>query len=258
MRHYPNLALAIAGCARTLYNTGLISPTKEWQSSESNRLLFEAIGVGFQAPMPGGISTLSELVVPNLPWAEDHFQERVGGVPLNPGNEYKNWPFYKGKQNDKFRTVAPAGCTEGMFSHTYMERMWTPKLKGYRYTYGNLSSVVAHLYHKPYSRQAYLPIWFPEDTGVVHGERVPCSLGYHFILRNGYLHCTYYMRSVDFLRHFRDDVYLAVRLTQWVLQELKLRKGEWKGVSPGLLRMDMVNLHVFEGEQELLKKHFNG
>lgn len=40
-------------------------------------------------------------VKPNLPWADDHFAERVCGEPINPGVEWANWPW--GTSADKFR-----------------------------------------------------------------------------------------------------------------------------------------------------------
>jgi hypothetical protein len=195
-------------------------------------------------------------ISPNLPWAEDHFWERVSGFPLNPGEEYQNWPWYKGN-------VPAHQGVEGKFSHTYMERMW-PKYagiddhynmgeaprKGIRYKYGDLNNVLELLVKSPLTRQAYLPIWFPEDTGAVHGERVPCSLGYHFIRRNDKLHCTYYIRSCDFVRHFRDDLYLAARLLQWVAWHV--------GIAPGQLTMHIVSLHIFEGDRKKLEREQHG
>lgn len=237
----------------------------------------------------------------NQPWAEDHFQERVGGEPLNPGEQYKNWPYYKGNV-DKHRKCGDCGqaydrhlpggdlhneCTfkssEAKFSHTYMERFWPrqvgPSLAawrqvndgnnyGIRYRYGDLNDLVGLLARSPNTRQAYLPVWFPEDTGAVHGERVPCTLGYHFLLRENRLHITYFIRSCDYLRHFRDDVYLAARLCQWVLD--RLRSGEilqsegsnenddWNSVVPGTLTMHICSFHVFEGDLPMMRRKLRG
>ena len=195
-------------------------------------------------------------VRPHLPWARDHFLERVSGEPLNPGNEYKNWPFYKYKaSNDTFRTI------DEKFSHTYMERFW-PKLanknhteyphRGIRFDYGDFADVIELIAKDPHTRQAFLPIWFPEDTGAVHGERVPCTLGYHFIQREGFLHIVYYIRSCDIIRHFRDDIYLAMRLVHVVLDEIK-KKTQLKW-SPGKFTMHITSLHCFAHEKGLLKR----
>lgn len=220
-------------------------------------------------------------IQPNLPWADDHFEERVSGIPWNPGEQWKNWPY--AHSADRFRTEGEK------FSHTYMERYWPryaghnffdenwkkhgiellmrkreellnrkQDMEGIRYDYGDLNDVLNHLAADPLTRQAFLPVWFPEDTGVVHGERVPCTLGYHFILRNGYLHHTYYIRSCDFVRHFRDDLYLSLRLNLWVLDRLRERERTevdqtgydpdltlWHKVKPGLFVFHCVSMHCF-------------
>ena len=199
-----------------------------------------------------------EDIGPNLPWADEHFEERVGGQPLNPGNSWKNWPW--GNSADKFRVH------DGQFDHTYMERFWPKRAglpyngivhrsqvsidypngaphEGIRFEYGDLNDLVNHLANDPLSRQAYLPIWFPED-GTCKGRR-PCSLGYHFLMRHDHLHLTYGIRSCDLVRHWADDCYLAVRLLIWVLDSLRKLKPEWENVKPGLYTMHIASLHCF-------------
>jgi hypothetical protein len=244
---------------------GSTHAAKQWQSVEAPDKFWEIMGISFSAVVPPTEPELAEQTKPNLEWVFEHFKERVGGVPLNPGESYKLWPPYKNKAtNDKFRTE------EEKFSHTYMERIWCHfageepgkkviKLnpykenpnKGIRYLYGDLGDLLNLLTRDIDTRQAFLPIWFPEDTGAVHGQRVPCTLGYLFLHRHGYLHMTYYMRSCDFLRHFRDDVYLAGALLQWVCAEVNHLTG--RNILPGTLTMHIANLHVFNNEKELLK-----
>jgi thymidylate synthase len=215
------------------------------------------------------LDVIRKEIEPNLPWADDHFLERVGGVPLNPGEQWKHWPW--GHSADKFRTVEEVpqqgGGLDRGFHHTYMERMWPKyangryangtdlddRMTGIRYNYGDAMDVVEHLAKEPLSRQAYLPIWFPEDTGKLD-VRVPCTLGYHFIQRSGYLHCTYYIRSCDIYRHFRDDIYLTVRLQLWMLDELRKRDSNWNTARPGSFTMHIVSLHCFRNDYLALFK----
>ena len=165
--------------------------------------------------------------------------------------EYSNWPFYiKNKSNDKFRTEKGE-----KFSHTYMERFW-PKYAGeglnlgIRYKLGDLNDLIDTLEKDPTTRQGYLPIWFPEDTGAIqtHGQRVPCTLGYFFIIRGGYIHMSYYIRSCDYLRHFRDDIYLALGLLKYIIGKLT------HDIKPGSFKMVIENLHCFYSEKEVLKQ----
>lgn len=208
-------------------------------------------------------------IKPNLPWADDHFKERVCGEPLNPGKTWRSWPW--SLSADKFRSTVKADpCVqvpegteeEPIFNHTYMERYW-PRYagrytqgedglepnKGIRHQYGDMMSLVLLLAHEPDTRQAYIPIFFPEDTGVGDGGRKPCTLGYHFIVRGGRLHVYYPMRSCDIVRHLRDDIYLTVRLLLWVLDKCRgLNPQAWRHITPGTYTMHCTSLHMFEND----------
>lgn len=201
----------------------------------------------------------------NYPWAENHFLERVSVCPMNPGTEWENWP--DGKSAAKFLNK------DGQFNHNYMERYWPkfagkvkvatktaedyaaaerqlPFLGAHRgirdQTYGDLMDLVNLLADEPDTRQAYMPIFFPEDTGIGDGDRKPCTLGYHFIVRDKKLHIYYPMRSCDFYRHWGDDVYLTVRLGMWIRDELRERDPTvWDEVTVGSLTMHCTSLHMF-------------
>lgn len=215
----------------------------------------EIINLQWTAQMPESKEEAAELIMPNMPWAEDHFQERVAGVPSNPGEQYTNWPWW----NEQ--AAAFASKDERVFSHTYQERFW-PKFEmdgavrfGVRYAYGDLFDVIGHLAENPLSRQATFPIFFPEDTGVKHGGRVPCTLHYHFLMRKNLLHLWYPIRSCDAIRHFRDDVYMAVRLAHWVLDELYKVSDTWRPVEVGLLNFTAYSFHMHKGDMLNMVSH---
>lgn len=237
----------------------------QWQGrdikGDASKVTWEIREAVLQLGMPDSIEGAQRDISPNLPWAEDHFQERVGRKPLNPPPSSGWWPF------------AQAGHVEhvnekGMFSHTYPERFW-PKhagdweaslgqlgahgewceTKGIRFKYGDLDDVVWRLIKNPMTRQAYLPVWFPEDTGAPDGERVPCTIGYHFMIREGRLHVSYTIRACDFMRHFKDDVYMAIRLGQWVRDQLP-HEGS---LTMGELTMHIGSFHIFAGDRPMVK-----
>lgn len=285
------------------HEQGKIVDTGHWQAlrnvPHTRTLELQNVSIEMDIrPTPG---SWASFIRPNLPWAEDHFQERVAGDPLNPGEQYKNWPWYRGGVEDhkstccenpipgplvKDRCLTCGGLLKatGRFSHSYMERFW-PKFAGYenepaiyrkgiRYRYGDLEDLIQILKRDPYTRQAYLPIWFPEDlTASRQDERVPCTLGYHFMLRDDRLHCFYPMRSCDIVRYFRDDAYMAGRLCQWIIanlagEEIKTWQeqtdehastvpGFWTEIQPGKLTMSIASLHCFEGDIPKLKRDHN-
>ena len=241
--------------------------TEKWQGIDikdrPEAEMKEQLFVKFEMPVPDNIKELKNLCRPNLPWADDHFeQERISGQPINPGKTWEYWPW--SSSANKFRNK------NEQFNHSYAERYW-PKLanqtqggrldenangnfhptQGIREPYGDLDDVISLLKREPHTRQAYLPIFFPEDTGAVHGGRIPCSLGYHFIQRNGLLHVSYHLRSCDIYRHMRDDIYLTSRLLLWVLDEIR---EEHPNVQPGCLDIHITSLHCFISDFGLINK----
>lgn len=252
-----------------LWYRGIEVPMNSWQSQDVTArsgmsYSRELQNVTMKLQIPNNLQGLQGMIAPNLPWAEDHFLERVSGEPLNPPPSEAWWPYrVRGNAEHKI---------DEEFSHTYPERMW-PKFastgftrpngrkvfvphNGIRYEYGDLEDVLDLLGKDILTRQAYLPIWFPEDTGAVDGQRVPCTLGYHFMFRPAYFpgeyhgQIVYYIRSCDLLRHFTDDVYMACRLLQWVVGKLQDR-----GINahPSLLVMHISSLHTFEGDEERIR-----
>lgn len=237
---------------RTRMATYLMNTTPRdrgsWQGTKSPGSAYELPNVIVNVPQIPTAPQAVEICKPDMPWAEDHFDERVGGVPLNPAPSYVDWPWHSKAEAEKFVREG------GKFDHTYPERMWPwgageePFKRGIRFSTGDLEDVVGLLKRDPHTRQAYLPIWFPEDTGAMQeGKpiRVPCTLGYHFIRNGQFLDLNYFMRSCDLTRHFHNDVYMAVRLLQRVIEELK------DTTAPpyvGEVTIFISNLHLFKND----------
>ena len=357
--------------------------TEKWQGKEVGDIpaagMMEVLDFDFKVSMPQTREELERMVKPNMPWAEDHFQERIAGKPLNPGEQWKFWPW--ANSADTFRqhtTNGPllpdrtwaymAGLVDGEgtiyinpnregqyairiyqkerllldhilklikvgqvydlgkdrytflpngqstknpmhswqinrdadarwflngilpylitkkekalelldilmlkkeinseekykvwgkvwtepFTHTYMSRFWAKyadngeTFRGHRYEYGDLDDVIKLLHEQPMTRQAFLPVFFPEDTGALHGGRIPCTIGYHFMRRGTGFHMWYWIRSCDYYRHFRDDVYMAVRLADYILGRLvNLDEENWRDIHLGMMHMDVASLHLF-------------
>lgn len=207
-----------------------------WQSTSAPSPAHELANVILTCSVPPLVDSWQKMCSPDLPWADIHFSERVSGIPLNPPPSYDIWPWHSKKNADQFMREGK----KEKFDHTYPERYWPDPDIG-----GNLRDVVKLLDADTWTRQAYLPVYFPEDTGTRNGQRVPCSLGYHFIRNGGQLDCNYFIRSCDLTRHFLNDVYLTGRLLQWVHAEIST--GDWPTV--GDLTVFISNLHLFTNDE---------
>jgi hypothetical protein len=247
-----DLSQAIEHAYLVFKNKAILVKRETWQAldvrNKPDMATHELTGYSLVADLRGrSLMYYKDVISPDLPWADDHFLERVGGRPLNPPPSEAWWPH--AASNEKFKQ-------DGIFSHTYPERFWPKEAgvgpTGIRYPVGDYSDVISLLRREPYTRQAFLPIWFPEDTGNRARVRTPCSLGYHFLLTGDAVDITYYIRSCDILRHFRNDIYFSVRLLLDVLD--RLREEPWTSAKPGILRMHIASLHCFRNDYYTLFK----
>jgi len=259
MKKFGRFNDVISWTAQQMYDYSYEVHTEKWQGKEIKHdpkyTMIETLNLSFSCQMSPDIKEIGEQIKPNFAWADEHFEERVGGLPLNPPPSHVRWPYAQ-KNNAEFGGLEK-------FSHTYPERIWpkfasdipNSKMSGIRYEYGDFNDVVELMSREPFTRQAFLPIWFPEDTGSVTGERVPCTIGYHFIRRGDWVHVVYYIRSCDFFRHFRDDIYLCAKKVFWLIEKLREKDPEnWNNVKPGILTMHITSLHAWAVEKSLLKK----
>jgi hypothetical protein len=268
MKIYPEFDTAIKCSVRDLLYMGEDVVPNNWQSIDVSKRpeakMKELLFLNFKVPLPKRVEHLAKQIKPNLPWADKHFElERVSGEPINPGETWKEWPW---------ANSAGGFLTESkQFDHSYAERYWpcfaghSPdghvcvdaykdgSRQGVRGRVGDLNDVVDRLLKDPMTRQAVLSVWHPEDQ-FDQGQRVPCSLTYQFLQRNGYFHIIYNIRSCDAYRHFRDDLYLTSRLAFWVLNKLRIMDESWEQVNPGFFVIQVGSFHCFVNDINQLRK----
>ncbi len=249
--------------------SSLVHPS-HWQARDVSKkpemATHEVVNFFGQCYIPQDHATLVQETQPSMPWAFDHFAERMCGMPVNPGSTWKSWPY---------ALSASSFRQQGKFNHNYMERFWPRKAglfqfetetaeqyegmiaglggaedsQGIYHRYGDWEDVIDLFCKDMLTRQAYVPVFFPEDTGSHHGGRVPCTLGYHFMIRNGKMNVSYFMRSCDLKRHFNDDCYLTARLVYWLLDRLTQKAPDRFGhISPGTFAVFISSLHIFRND----------
>lgn len=214
MRFYENFNIALNEIKRDLKEMGILVKTQSVQNIVGEVEAYEIQNYIYTVTKPDW----GEILLVNPVWAHAEFAERVSGARLNPGEAYKLRLDYWGKFINKF----------GKFDYAYPERMAN-----------NLPHVIAALKKDINTRRAYLPILDNIDDEADRFEcRFPCSLGYHFLFRQGKLNMTYLLRSSDYFEHLRYDLYLAHRLQCYVAEAV--------GVEPGNFCHWVGSLHCFQ------------
>ena len=234
-----NLGEGLTALRRCLFDHGYTIQTERWQGKEKPPLMLEILHADLIAKMSNSMAEASDIVKASQPWASEHFAERVGGIPLNPPPSHIKW-----------LTGTNEYLSGKAFSHSYPERMWCDRSRdGIRFKWGNLSDAVKLLKQEPFTRQCYIPMWFPEDlSAACEGERVPCSFGWHVINRAGQLHMSYHMRSCDVVRHLHNDLYFANCLALWLNEQAEL------DLEMGYLHFSSTSLHCFENDRYALEQ----
>jgi|TARA_R100000081_G_C4816873_1_gene175859 thymidylate synthase len=238
-----NLKEGLHNLRKLLLTQGYSVITDTWQAESNPPEFHEILFASLVCPMASSANESSVLLSATQPWANMHFDERVSGKPLNPPPSHTMWL----KDTDKYLS------DNAKFSHSYPERIWPDKnKKGIRFNYGDLNDAVKLLKKDSTTRQCYIPIWYPEDiTASLMSERVPCTFGWHFMLRGDQLHCFYPMRSCDALRHLQNDLYFANRLCLWLIEKSKLK------AKPGYINFTTTSLHCFKLDLYTLKNIVN-
>ncbi|GAI64994.1 unnamed protein product [marine sediment metagenome] len=161
-----------------------------------------------------------EDLIPHQPWANVEFEDRMTTGYRNPGNAWKELPEVWEPMMEEHK--GSDGLIYKSFSYTYNERMLH-----------QLGDILQELRYNPNSREAYLAVWNSTvDPKRLSRRRVPCTLGYQFLIRGGKLNVTYIQRSCNFPKHYQDDCYLALKLQIWMAKGLGIPIGgfsHWVG-----------------------------
>jgi thymidylate synthase len=222
MRIYKNCKQALNEIKRNLYEMGvyvhadsmqnkIVKGNKDFSTKELQNEVFTILDT----------SDKDEMVGKDLEWCKAEFSERISRKDCNPGSAWllrkSTWePFMK----------------DGIHDYTYAAMMKH-----------QIDPIIEELKKNPDSRQCVIELHGPEDYKNMGGKkRIPCSLEYVFQIRNDALgipklNIIYTMRSCDYYSHFRNDIWLACELRDYIAKEVS--------VEPGYLCMHITSLHMY-------------
>lgn len=249
MRIYTGFRDALGEIERELSEMGILVHTQTMQDKHigdnPDFATVELQNYGYSVTNP----KLGDLN-PTQPWADAEFEERVSGQLVNPGEAYKLRP---GVWDEFLETPKRYQEDSAKFSYTYAERFEhndsreagdpdNPDGPSQWNSSTQLEQLITNLKKYPDNRNHLLTVWDVSDLWRVGEHRVPCSISYHFMYRNGTLFMTYNQRSADFVTHLENDIYLAAKLQAWV--------GEQVGWPVGRFTHLVASLHAYRKDVE--------
>lgn len=208
MRIYKNCKEMVSEVHRDLFEMGVKVTPKTMQdktiTGQKDYETLELSGYSFAIMDTSDKDQMIEDRGLNLEWCYADFKERTSDDHINPGEAYK------------LREEWEEFVHNGEFAYTYNERI--------RY---QLHKTIDVLRFDKDSRQAVLTIYEgAKDSDNRSGiKRVPCSMYYQFLVREGKLDVVYSMRSSDFLTHFPYDIWMAAALRDLIAEKIDVPAG---------------------------------
>jgi len=226
MRIYQSTIEAAKELARELKEMGIqyqsTTVQDKFVGDDPNFITLELTGYSYCINQWDDRDDLLDFMNINRTWAYAEEDERLSLslVNKNPGKAWKNnRDFWKDFLRD------------GFFSYAYPER-W----------HAQLPYVIQELKLRPNTRQAVMSFYESTKDMMNWGgkDRVPCSLTYHFLLRDGKLNLIYTQRSCDYTLFYGSDVFLTIGLLEFIAKEV--------GVKCGSFFHQIGSLHCFKGQ----------
>lgn len=247
MRIFRNCLDMVQEIDRELAVSGQTVEVKHYQNKVlegDDRITKELIGVNFTISKPLNMrDAMLEFLYKEeaekiTAYCIEELRDRVSGEPRNPGNSYLI-------RKDLWQQFLTRGKYEGapeMFHYTYANRINQRDFNGD--WYDQVKNVCTTLEEDGNSRRAMILIMHPDDTQNSAGAttRIPCSVSYQFFIRNGALHCLYYIRSNDYFKHFGIDIWLAAGLMQHIASQVL---GVYPELKIGALHYMCGSLHAY-------------
>lgn len=239
MRTFQTLDEAFQEIERDVYK-GIPTKSSRVQQRLEEHTTRERMGYEYTI-MDGWPQTPCELVdwaIPRLPFWKAHHEEITRWIRAEMDIRLNASHFLPNTEQipDRIHPALKSTFEGNWPSYTYAERLM-----------GMEPALKAALIENKDTRRAFWPIFRPEDAiRSVDPTRVPCSLGYQFIVRNlrgsDRLLMFYLSRSVDFDTFWLSDIWLARQIQQKMAFELNLE--------PGYLSHFIISFHSFNVDGE--------
>lgn len=224
MRIYSSLKEAVKETERELLEMGILLHPETMQDKDiredRNYDTIELQGYGYIITSHAKIDEDFQELGGSLEYIAKELEERICPLRLNPGNSWKLrkevWSEFIEKKTQRF-------------SYTYNERFRE-----------QLDFIVEELIIHPNTRQAIITMYDRhQDMNNMGGvRRIPCSMYYQMLrrIRKGLekLDLIYTMRSCDLYTHYIYDVFLAMKMQEYIANKIGIEPGNFTHFIGGL------------------------
>lgn len=187
--------------------------------------------------------------------------------PLYDTDEKRDQMYKWLSEEILYRTHPPYALTGIVKNHLFTESLHPALISTFEgsapsYSYNErltnaIDFIVEELMAHPDSRRAFWPIYTPHDAyRMSYPTRIPCSLGYQFMIRRvgneRRLIMIYLERSCDFDHFWLSDVFLAFRFQHKIVARINIELGlQGKPpIIPGAFIHFISSFHSFRVELE--------
>lgn len=207
-------------------------------ASETIREVFSRGLIAFDATVQGKPVTVEEYQMKELlgytftltPQAHNDKEEMLNWMRQRLSKPH----ICKEYGEEWFQSMINAEPTKEFEAHMrYYPEYWS-KFSGVGWSYSyagrlnpNLKEGLSLLKTNPYRRGVLLQIYYPSDLHQLQfNRRIPCSVEYHPLIRRGVhgdvLFLIYHSRSMDLVNWFSLDLYRAMRLQEYIAEQLSV------------------------------------
>ncbi len=167
--------------------------------------------------------------------------EKEVTAPIDLLNSFQTWSYPK---LDEIANIMLSSKLSLDYAYSYGSRMFN-----FNKNIDQINEyVIPLLKNSPSSRRAYISLWNP-DEDTAGSKEVPGLVGLDFIIHDGKLCMTGFIRSNDIFFGWPANVYQLHVLQDYISKKLN--------VSVGALTVFSVSAHIFKDQFEFIEKIIN-
>lgn len=159
--------------------------------------------------------------------------------PIEELRKFKKWVY---PPIEEIREIALEKNSNPAYSYSYGTRIFNFQGKIDQIN----DYIIPLLKNNSYSRRGVVSLWDPHSDSITYKKDVPSLISVDFLIRDGKLNTTYYIRSNDIFFGFPANVYQLFIIQKYVADQLN--------VPIGSLTVFSASAHIFDDQVESIQE----